>query len=71
MLLDNPERSRRLAEVVAAAPANGEITQRLVNLLARQTKSDADLIDALRRVLESAAPQARRLRQLIKEIVNG
>jgi hypothetical protein len=40
-------------------------------LVARRNQQDADLIDGLRRILESPNPQAEKLRQLIKVIVNG
>lgn len=74
MLLDNPERSRRLTDVVASIPDKLELTQRLIKLnrtLARQNKQDADLIDGLRRILESTNPQAKQVRELIKGIANN
>jgi hypothetical protein len=40
-------------------------------LMARRAKADADLVDSLRRILESPTPQAKRLQQLIKGIANG
>jgi hypothetical protein len=74
MLLENPERSRRLTDVVASIPDKLELTQRLIKLnrtLARQNKQDADLIDGLRRILESTNPQAKQVRELIKGIANN
>jgi hypothetical protein len=37
----------------------------------RQREQDCEFLDSLRRILESPNPQAQRLRQLIKEVVNA
>jgi hypothetical protein len=63
MLLHNPEQARRLAETIASIPTDrqAEAALRLARLnrtLAKQTKSDADLIDNLTRILKSQNPQA-------------
>ena len=76
MQLNNPAQQRRLADIIASIPDGdrANVVQRLTNLdrlIARRHKADADLIDSLKRILKSPNPQAERLRQLIKEIVNG
>jgi hypothetical protein len=40
-------------------------------LVTRRNSADVDLIDSLRRILESPNPQAQRLRELLKEIVRA
>jgi hypothetical protein len=72
MQLENP----KLASVIASLSdeVRAEAARKLARLnraLASQNKADTDLIDSLRRVLESRNPQAQRLRELIKEISNG
>jgi hypothetical protein len=71
--LDNPKQQRTLAEIVASVPdsARVEIATRLAKvgrLVTRRQQQDADLLDGLRRILESPNPQAERLRELLKEI---
>ena len=71
--LDNPKQQRTLAEIVASVPdsARVEIATRLAKvgrLVTRRQQQDADLLDGLRRILESSNPQAERLRELLKEI---
>ena len=75
MQLDNPQRQRRLADIVASIPdpARAEVARRLARVeraIARRHEHDADLIDGLLRILKSPHPQAERLRQLIREIAN-
>jgi hypothetical protein len=51
-----------------------DTARRLANLsrrVARRHQQDAELIDGLRRILESPNPQAARLRQLIKGIATN
>jgi hypothetical protein len=53
---------------------SADTARRLAGLsrrITRRHQQDADLIDGLRRILESPNPQAVRLRQLIKEIVRA
>ena len=60
----------RLSEAERAMLA--ERIARIERALDRRSKADADLIDGLRRILQSPNPQAQRLRQLLKEIcTNG
>jgi hypothetical protein len=75
MQLDNPQRQRRLADIVASLPDKdrADVVQRLTKVeraIARRHEQDADLIDGLLRILKSPHPQAERLRQLIKETAN-
>jgi hypothetical protein len=73
MQLENPELSRRMSDLVAdhnRADIAGRLA-RLNRALASQNKADTDLIDTLRRILQSPNPQAERLRELLKGIVNG
>jgi hypothetical protein len=76
MLLSNPKQQRTLAEIVADLPdaAKAEAATRIARvnrLIAGRHRQELDLIDSLRRILESPNPQAQRLRQLIKEVANG
>jgi hypothetical protein len=76
MLLHNPERARRLDDIIASLPDDRQvrITMRLAELnrtLAKQTKADADLVDNLARILRSQNPQAKRLRKLLREVARG
>jgi hypothetical protein len=76
MQLNNPKQQRTLAEIVTSLPdgVRAEAATRIAKvnrLAASRHQQDVDLIDSLRRILESPNPQAERLRQLIKEIVNG
>jgi hypothetical protein len=69
MQLENP----RLTAVIASLPPDiqAEAARRLARLnrtLALQNKAEAELIDTLRRVLQSPNPQAEQLRQLLKEV---
>jgi hypothetical protein len=69
MRLENP----RLTAVIASLPSDtaAAVAVRLARLnraLANQNKADNDLIDALRRILQSPNRQAERLRQLLKEV---
>jgi hypothetical protein len=73
LTLDNPKQRRTLAEIIASVPdsVRAEAAARLAKvgrLIARRHQQDADLIDGLRRILESPNPQAERLRELLKEI---
>jgi len=56
----------RLSEAERAVVA--ERLVRVDRLVTRRQQQDADLIDGLRRILESPNPQAERLRELLKEI---
>jgi hypothetical protein len=57
---------RDLSEAERAVVA--ERLVRVDRLVTRRQQQDADLIDGLRRILESPNPQAERLRELLKEI---
>jgi hypothetical protein len=59
----------RLSEAERAMLA--ERIARIERALDRRSKADADLIDGLRRILQSPNPQAQRLRQLLKEIATN
>ena len=72
MQLENP----KLATLISSLPndVRVEAARRLAILnrtLASQVKADHDLIDGLRRILQSPNPQAQKLRELIKEVVNA
>jgi len=71
MQLENPKRQRRLAGIVASLPDSKrtDVVRRLARvdrLMARRHQQDADLADALLRVLKSAL--GKELRDRIKEI---
>ena len=71
MLLNNPKQQRALTEIVATLPDSARVEAitriaKLDRILARRTKADADLADALLRVLKSAL--GKELRDRIREI---
>jgi hypothetical protein len=54
-------------------PERATVAERMVRIERLTTKrhqQDADLIDSLLRILSSANPQARKIRQLIKDIAD-
>ena len=72
MQLENP----KLSAIISSLPndVRVEAARRLAALnrtMASQVKADNDLIDNLRRILQSPNPQAQKLRELIKEVVNA
>jgi len=74
MQLENPAQRRRLVDVIAALPDSDRtnVVRRLASLdrrITRRHKQDADLVDALLRILKSPNPQAQRLRELVADIV--